>query len=119
MRWLVGFFLGLLLFSGSALAFNACDVVGQTLNCNGWILTDWSQGSPMFSPAPLCNGTVTLVSPQGKKTVLDYVGTYSYITIAGVQCQPSPFGMACKIITVPEQSYIIRFKQEQPDGPDK
>lgn len=91
-----------------------CSATENAYVCEGFTLDGWVETGPHFSPAPRCAGTVTLWAPDGTGYALDYMGNNGIMIIAGVPCRVSNQGnLECKIVTVPEESTILIFGQQE------
>ena len=77
--------LGLVLGGASAFA-GTCDAVGNTYTMDGWLLYNWVPQQALYSPAPQCEGKVTLISPGGISQELHYVGNFGTLYIVGIPC---------------------------------
>ncbi len=89
-----------------------CETVGQTYTYEEFELSSWVPSGPGFSPAPECEGIVTLWNPDGDGERFGYIGNNGVLTIGGILlCQVSNAGdLVCKIVTkpaIPEESTVV------------
>ena len=86
-----------LLIETSAFA-GSCDAVGNTYGLAGWTLDNWIPQQAMFSPAPQCEGEVTLTSPEGVSQELHYVGNFGVLYIVGIPCEVVNGDLKCDVL---------------------
>ena len=105
---ILGFILGSAAFAWQ----DPCLIIENEYICNEYSLVDWEPIGPLFSPAPRCEGTVTLLSPDSTWISLDYISNGDRLLIAGIPCRLNNKGnLVCKIITQPEISEILIFEE--------
>ena len=95
----------------AALAMDQCGVVGMsytlTIDGDGWILDNFVNSGPFFSPAPQCGGTVNLLSPDGEYVRLDWRVTGVGLNIAGFPATLTSNGL--KLYCVPLDLYVLHI----------
>ena len=83
--------------STAAIAMDQCEVIGNsytiTIDGNDIVLSDFVESSPMFSPAPKCAGTVTLLGPAGQYSTLDWCVGHDGLRISGLHAFLSEDGL--------------------------
>ena len=86
-----------------------CSATENTYEYEGYVLWGWTPATAMFSPAPECEGAVSLLAPDGQWYLYDYVGNHGVITIGGVlPCKVADDGnLVCKVVTQPEESVSL------------
>ena len=77
--------LGLLI--GTSAIAGTCDAVGNTYTMDGYLLYNWVPQQALYSPAPQCEGEVTLISPGGISQELHYIGNFGILYIVGIPCE--------------------------------
>jgi len=96
--------------STAAIAMDQCDVVGNsytiTIDGNDWTLSNFDESLPMFSPAPKCAGTVTLLGPTGQYSVLDWCVCFGELKISGLHALLSEDGLM--IYLLPSGLHTLR-----------
>jgi len=95
----------------AALATDQCDVVGNsytvTIDGDEWILDNFVNSGPFFSPAPQCGGTVNLLSPDGEYIFLDWCVTGAGLNIAGFPAVLTYDGL--ELYCVPMDLYVLHI----------
>ena len=89
--------LGLVLGGTTAFA-GSCDAVGNTYTMDGYLLYNWVPQQALYSPAPQCEGQVTLISPGGISQELHYVGTSGALYIVGIPCEVVSGDLRCDAV---------------------
>ena len=97
--------------STAAIAMDQCGVIGNsytiTIDGKDIILSDFVETSPMFSPAPKCAGTVTLLGPEGQYSTLDWCVGHDGLRISGLHAFLSEDGLM--VYLLPSGMHTLRI----------